>query len=349
MISSLVKRALRMVGQGMFALRLDPLVRHMGRNHPKILLLHAVEPAERDFFRDLTVNTPPDRFAENLDWLAKRYNLISLEQLESGDIPERAAMITFDDGYRSLLTHALPLLEERAIPATVYLVTGSVDNRNLVWVNELSWLLQHHHAPAARAFAALTGLPETSTSAEFMVALQGDFAPDRAKQLIADIWADVPGGQSDLMREPALYLSWDEIRHMRERGISFGCHTVTHPSMPGLTDEQARQEIFAAREEIVAELGECTSFAYPFGHREPRIERIAIEAGFTSIMEVGGSNATLDLQHCGRVAIGDVSNARLFAQMELVVPGIARIRNMGLRLRSMLGREAPTTFSAEGA
>ncbi len=39
---------------------------------------------------------------------------------------ERAALLTFDDGYRSLLEHAAPLLHERSLPAVAFVPTAFV-------------------------------------------------------------------------------------------------------------------------------------------------------------------------------------------------------------------------------
>jgi peptidoglycan/xylan/chitin deacetylase (PgdA/CDA1 family) len=44
----------------------------------------------------------------------------------SARFPERAALLTFDDGYRSVLEHAAPLLAERGIPAVAFVPTAFV-------------------------------------------------------------------------------------------------------------------------------------------------------------------------------------------------------------------------------
>ncbi len=44
-------------------------------------------------------------------------------------IPPRAAVLTFDDGCRNFLDHALPVLEEHGFPAIVYAIAGMVGGR----------------------------------------------------------------------------------------------------------------------------------------------------------------------------------------------------------------------------
>ncbi len=45
----------------------------------------------------------------------------------------RNAVLTFDDGYVDNMTVAKPILDEFGIPASVFVVTGDVGRRNLVW------------------------------------------------------------------------------------------------------------------------------------------------------------------------------------------------------------------------
>ncbi|MEJ7892336.1 MAG: polysaccharide deacetylase family protein [Solirubrobacteraceae bacterium] len=47
-----------------------------------------------------------------------------------GALPARAALVTFDDGYRSALEHALPVLREHACPAVLFVPTAYVAGTN---------------------------------------------------------------------------------------------------------------------------------------------------------------------------------------------------------------------------
>jgi peptidoglycan/xylan/chitin deacetylase (PgdA/CDA1 family) len=71
-------------------------------------------------------------FGEQMRWLfAAGYRTLSLEQLlailhEGTPTPARTVVLTFDDGYRSLLTHVTPLLAELGFQATLFVTTGAV-------------------------------------------------------------------------------------------------------------------------------------------------------------------------------------------------------------------------------
>jgi peptidoglycan/xylan/chitin deacetylase (PgdA/CDA1 family) len=44
--------------------------------------------------------------------------------------PDRMVALTFDDGYRDFLTHALPVLEANGCPSTVFVVSGLLGGTN---------------------------------------------------------------------------------------------------------------------------------------------------------------------------------------------------------------------------
>ena len=74
--------------------------------------------------------TTVEAFTEQLDWLqAEGFTTITPGQLsaclcDGEPFPEKAVLITFDDGYLSNAVYAYPLLRERGMTATVFLVTG---------------------------------------------------------------------------------------------------------------------------------------------------------------------------------------------------------------------------------
>lgn len=61
-------------------------------------------------------------------------------------------------------------------------------------------------------------------------------------------------------------LLWREIRDMRDGGIDFGSHTLTHPDMTRLDRTGIEYEIRKSKEIIEDYLGKAvSSFAYPYG------------------------------------------------------------------------------------
>jgi peptidoglycan/xylan/chitin deacetylase (PgdA/CDA1 family) len=90
---------------------------------------------------DLAVR--PHRFREQMDYLASQgYRVLDVVQafelLEEGQVvPARTIALSFDDGYRDIAEHALPVLAERGFAAAVFVVTGATDG-----VTRLPWYRQ---------------------------------------------------------------------------------------------------------------------------------------------------------------------------------------------------------------
>jgi len=86
---------------------------------------------------------PPGRFVRQMDALLEadfRFidEALFLDALEGRrKATDREILLTFDDGYRELLDHAIPALESRQIPALVFLVSAFVGREN-TWDLNLS-------------------------------------------------------------------------------------------------------------------------------------------------------------------------------------------------------------------
>ena len=80
------------------------------------------------------------------------------------------------------------------------------------------------------------------------------------------------------------HMTWDEIKALDEAGMQIGCHTLTHPYLQRIRDdEKLQREILGAKRVIEKHIGKpITSFAYPFGQYNERVVSFVREAGFTS-------------------------------------------------------------------
>ncbi len=83
--------------------------------------------------------TPATEFAKQLDalvhWGARVLALDeALSRRATGTLPDRAVVLSFDDGYASVLETAWPMLRARGLPATLFVVSGYLDGgRRFPW------------------------------------------------------------------------------------------------------------------------------------------------------------------------------------------------------------------------
>jgi peptidoglycan/xylan/chitin deacetylase (PgdA/CDA1 family) len=108
-----------------------------------VLMYHRISDlndAERrsPLLRDLTV--APMEFARQMQYLVDQgFTLLLAREVEEAvragrELPEKAVAVTMDDGYRDNFEQAFPILSRHGLPATIFVVTNTVET-----VGHLSW------------------------------------------------------------------------------------------------------------------------------------------------------------------------------------------------------------------
>jgi len=167
---------------------------------------------------------------------------ISLEDLRAAregrsELPSRPVLITFDDGYRSVFRYAAPILAALNLPATIFVCSGPLADRRLLWFDEV----------AAR---------------------ESDVAIERWKTVDYYTWRASCAQTSPVADDdPRALMTVDELRTLaRIEGLEIGGHTVWHPILARASRATQRDEI---AQNLMA-LAEWTgrpvrAFAYPNG------------------------------------------------------------------------------------
>jgi len=298
------------------------------RRAPRVLLYHACQERENDVIRGLSINTTPAHLTAQLDFLQKHYRVVPLASLTDGTLPDRAVVITFDDGFRSVYEIALPLLRARNLPATCYLVTDTIEGKSSIWVLELNWYLQRHCAIARPLVERRFGGSRFCSIRELVETVIKRYDAEEIVDLLAELRvklgpvADVPAlGQR-------LFLDRAEIEEMARHGFTFGSHTASHAVLPRLGSSECRDEIDRGRLLFSDLPGSVDSLAYPFGKSDDATRRIAVELGYGTLMEVEGDNDPFDRFRVGRLNVTSVSPAVLFARLELTARIKFRIKRL---------------------
>jgi peptidoglycan/xylan/chitin deacetylase (PgdA/CDA1 family) len=91
------------------------------------------------------ISVDPKTFVNHIQFLEEsEFQVISLtdaiQYLKGAQPADRKVVLTFDDGFESFYTHAFPVLTEKKMPATVFLVTGYCGKDN-------NWPGQSKEAP----------------------------------------------------------------------------------------------------------------------------------------------------------------------------------------------------------
>src|ERR1017187_4723095 len=266
-----------------------------------ILVFHrVVTPRSLDFNPGLAICS--DSLDRILGYIRHRgWEIISLNQLHdrlaNGSHRRPFVCFTFDDGYADNLTVALPIFRRHQVPLCVNVTVGYESRTTPGWWDALGeMLLQHNDIELSRA--GQIERIKLGTWEEKVIAYQ---------RLGLILYQDVVGGQpplgstwtrngaDPLALSDRFFMTWKELREFAQDPlVQIGAHTLTHPSLKHLGDNEAGDEIEQSRRILEEQLGvEVQHFAYPFGgvddcgQREFRLVR---ELGFKTAVTTRACN-----------------------------------------------------------
>ena len=229
------------------------------------------------------------RFARQIMVLSQLFNVLPLPEavhrLREGTLPQRAACVTFDDGYADNAEVALPILEKHAVPATFFIASAYLDGGRM-WNDEV--IESVRRSPLADLDLSEEGLGCHSLSSlehrrQAIGNLIGQlkYLPEQKRTAAVKRVAEAASAAlpDDLMMHS------EQVRLLHRAGMTIGGHTATHPILARLAAEDALDNIRQGKarlEEIVNE--PLRVFAYPNGKpgEDYRAEHVAMarEAGF---------------------------------------------------------------------
>ncbi len=288
-----------------------------------ILIFHRVLPKPDPL---LPEEMQVSRFDAICGWVAKWFNVLPLDlavtQLKTGGLPERAASITFDDGYADNYHVALPVLQRHDLTATFFVATGFLDGGRM-WNDSIAETIRRCLAPALDLSTIGLGCHNLTSIEDRRAAIA----------VLIDNIKYLPGEQRVIATEKMAHLAQvqlpcglmmtsNEVKAMRKAGMQIGAHTMSHPILAQLTDEHARKEIQGSRNVLETLLGERVGlFAYPNGKRgedyTARSVALVRNLGFDAAVstEWGASDMKSDPFQLRRFTPWDLSRLRFGARM----------------------------------
>jgi glycosyltransferase involved in cell wall biosynthesis/peptidoglycan/xylan/chitin deacetylase (PgdA/CDA1 family)/SAM-dependent methyltransferase len=268
-----------------------------------ILLYHRIDRSSRDRWR---VCVSPENFAAQLDRLVQRFEPVPLRKLadsvRDARVQHGSIALTFDDGYRDNLTSALPLLNDRGIPATFFLSGDGAAADGSFWWEQLDASLEK------------MGL-DGDGARELHWRLAQATEEDRRRQL-----DELPPGDGPFPPR----LSEQEIATLaREPLAEIGAHGWSHRALAPLPAPELRREVGENIRTLSESLGvEILSFAYPFGGPLTReTQQVLRDLGIEAACAIGPGPVTArsDRLALPRLEVRDWSGDELEARLEALL------------------------------
>lgn len=235
-----------------------------------ILLYHRIAPNDcPDFLLDMLGGelVTQDMFALQLEWLKAHFQVVELstllrtrslseQQANENNLPRAA--ITFDDGFADNLSLGLPVLQAFGLPATVFMIYGSIGGKR-----------GFHHHEVARYVA-------NERNTNLFESFNGDRRPREKLKKIIQYLKDFPDSAPAAGFERAQaenhadrFLDEGELQQLARAGISIQSHTVGHQPLSQLVGDTLSRELVDAKMGLETLIKKPVDFlAYPIGRRD---------------------------------------------------------------------------------
>lgn len=207
-------------------------------------------------------------FERQLRWLKRHFQLVPLRTIVSaatngGTLGSKVAL-TFDDGLRSNVEVAYPLLHRLAIPATFFVCPGLVDRASWLWTHEARRRLMRLTPGARRELAQEFGAP--SGIEPFVGWMKRLDTPARKRVETRLREATPEFSPTPAEREEFDLADWEELRRLDPAIVQIGSHTLTHPILPETPPAELETEVRDSRRQLERNLDRpVDTFAYPNG------------------------------------------------------------------------------------
>jgi len=252
-----------------------------------VLMYHSVmdDPATAELVLGGIVHST-EIFRAQVEIVARDFHPVSIEDvylflMGERTLPERAVAITFDDGYADNYEAANQILTPLGVPAAFYVTVDSIDNRRLPWPARLrypfltskkeSWSETEGKTPGKTSVGKIWRLgaePERNRAFEHAAELACQLSGDRQDEYVVSIEKEL---DSTIVHSSTRFMmTWSELRTLAGTGHIVGSHTLTHPNLAHIPDDQMRTELRGAKHRLEQELSASViHFSYPCPALQP--------------------------------------------------------------------------------
>lgn len=227
--------------------------RVLGLQHDRILMYHGTPRADAAALE------------RQLRLVSLAFPIVPLKTLMQGGNGRARVALTFDDGLRSNIDVAYPILKKLGINATFFVCPGLIDGEQWLWNHEARQRLLSMGVDAVNELADTIGAPmgDAEGIVEWMKTLQ-IAARRQVEKQIRDATAKFK--PSNEQREEFDLAGWDELKRLDANTVTIGSHTMTHPILTSLSEEETEAETRDSRFALERRLDrEVSIFCYPNG------------------------------------------------------------------------------------
>lgn len=213
-------------------------------------------------------------FDKQIEFLSSTFNVVTMEQvidavMNNGELPERALLLTFDDGYADNYTYALPILEKYKVQGSFFIPGKTFAEHKLLNVNKIHYILavadinelvkdlkkeMDYYRGSEFDYAPTDELYQEYAIANrfdcgdivFVKRILQTALPEKLRDTISSkLFAKyIDISEEQLAYE--LYMTEDQVRTMKRHGMHIGIHGYDHYWLANLTKDELQRDISLA-------------------------------------------------------------------------------------------------------
>ena len=234
---------------------------------------HAVSDEKLPHISPLYKHKNVQSFQEDIDFLLAHFEPVSLNDfylhLQGEKIITKPSFhLSFDDGLREVHDIILPILHRKGIPATVFINSAFVDNKDLFYRYKAALVVDRlNHISISRTLKqeiekllSEINLPANGTLQSGILKinyLQKEQIDKIASLLELDFLV--------FLQNKKPYLNSDELKGLQTKGFTIGGHSIDHPLYADLDEETQIVQTLKSCEYVKSNFSEKIScFSFPF-------------------------------------------------------------------------------------
>lgn len=265
-------------------------------------------------------------FRKQIEFMVGNFNVVTMEQVmetvEQGKpLPDKALLLTFDDGYIDHFMFAFPILEEFRLQGSFFIPGKTFTTHRLLDVNKIHYLLasadihqlvaelkrqmdhyrgqEFDYAPTDELFRQYA-VPNRFDTGEtiFVKRMLQTVLPEPLRNRISSGLFKNYLGITEEQLAFELYMTENQIRTMKRHGMFIGIHGFDHYWLGNLPLEQMKKDVSQALDALggLIDRGHW-AMNYPYGNYSQEvlefIEREGACVGFSTevrVAEIGKDN-----------------------------------------------------------
>jgi peptidoglycan/xylan/chitin deacetylase (PgdA/CDA1 family) len=177
--------------------------------------------------------------------------------------------LTFDDGLKEMITTVAPLLKELGIPATFFINTGFIGNKEMFYRYKTSVLIENLKKSSETILKTTHLLLDRQGIDKGTLSYRLLKVNYKTRAVLDDIAALIDTDFREYAAKHDIYLHEEDIKTLMEQGFTIGAHSIDHPEFRLEEPEEQIRQTLGSVEYLQDHIGINTAyFSFPFSDQD---------------------------------------------------------------------------------